>query len=258
MLERERHKAILSALAEEPVLSAARLMKALDVSAATIRRDITALAQSGAVRRVHGGVEALGHAERTHLVGMPFVQRRAVAGGAKRAIARAAAAMLGAGERLAISGGSTTAYLVEYLSAGRRDILTNSMPVAVGLAGSANRVSLPGGAIYPDQSMVLSPFTDPVIEHFHADTLLTGCHGLDRNGLMEADPLIVQGLTRLMGCAERLVLLADSRKLALRSATIVAPLARIAWLVTDSGATDQELAPLREAGLHITVVDPDP
>ena len=254
MLERERHREILRALAEVPVLSATRLGEMLGASAATIRRDMTTLTEAGVARRVRGGIEAIGRTERPHLIGMPFVQRQVVAAREKRAIARAAAALLQPAESIVVSGGSTTAHLVEFLAEHARDVLTNSIPVAVGLASTRNRVTLPGGCIYPDQNIVLNPFDDEVTRHFRADVFLAGCHGIDRAGLMEADPLILQSHARLLRCAERVIVLADSRKLRQRSVTLVTTLDRIACLVTDSGATEHELRPFRDAGLQVVVV----
>lgn len=258
MLERERHRMILQALADEPVLSAARLGDMLGASAATIRRDIATLTEAGAARRVRGGIEAIGQGDRTRLVGMPYLHRRMVAGPAKRAIARAATARLPKGASLVISGGSTTAYLVEFLREDTRDILTNSIPVAFGLAETRNRISLQGGTIYPDQNIVLNPFEDELTRHFRADIFLAGCHGIDRTGPMEADPLVLQSHVRLLRCAEQIVVLADSRKLRQRCATLLTTLDRISCLITNSGAHDDELAPFREADLEVIIVEPDP
>ena len=71
---------------------------------------------------------------------------------------------------------------------------------------------MPGGTIYREQKIVLSPFEDDASDHFSAKTLFTGCFGINRFGLMEADPLIVQSHRRLMRRCEQLVVLADARK----------------------------------------------
>lgn len=75
--------------------------------------------------------------------------------------------------------------------------------------------------------------------------------------MMETDPLIVQAQMTLLECAERLVILADSRKLRQRSSMVVAPLAQIATVITDSGATPEELDILRAAGIETVVVEAD-
>jgi DeoR family ulaG and ulaABCDEF operon transcriptional repressor len=72
---------------------------------------------------------------------------------------------------------------------------------------------------------------------------------------MEADPLIAQAAMKLIDRADEIVVLADSRKLRQRSSTLVVPLERVSTLVTDSGATDQELEPLRRVGVQIVTVE---
>ena len=116
---------------------------------------------------------------------------------------------------------------------------------------SRNRVSLPGGTVYREQNIVLSPYENDSIEHFWGQQLFTGCFGLNRFGLMEADPLIVQAEVQLLDRAEELIVVADSRKLRQRSSMIVTGLERITTLVTDTGASEQELEPLRQAGVRI-------
>ena len=47
--------------------------------------------------------------------------------------------------------------------------------------------------------------------------------------------------------------MADARKLRSRSSMAVAPLSRIDVVVTDDGAQEEDLAPLRRAGLEVIV-----
>ena len=71
--------------------------------------------------------------------------------------------------------------------------------------------------------------------------------------MMENDPLIVQSQNKLLASAERVVVLADSRKLRQNSSMIVIPLARIDTIVTDWEATEEELEPFRAAGVEIVI-----
>jgi DeoR family ulaG and ulaABCDEF operon transcriptional repressor len=71
---------------------------------------------------------------------------------------------------------------------------------------------------------------------------------------MEADPLIVQSETKLLKRAEQLVVLADSRKFRQRSSMIVAGIERISTLITDQGATEEELDPFRRANIRVIQV----
>jgi DeoR family transcriptional regulator, ulaG and ulaABCDEF operon transcriptional repressor len=100
---------------------------------------------------------------------------------------------------------------------------------------------------------VLSPFDNDTIENFWGNKLFTGCYGLNRFGLMEADPLIVQAQTKLLKRTEDVVVMADSSKLRQKSAMIVTGLERISTLVTDNGATEEELEVFKTAGIKVIV-----
>ncbi len=253
MLERERQRLILRTAEERSVVSVPDLCELLGASEATIRRDISGMAERGEVRRVRGGVEALQPRYEPHLVGTPFVFSQDVQAAQKRAVAREAAARMRRGESVIIGGGSTTFCLAEFLEDRELDIMTNSFPLAAHLVShSRNRITLPGGTVYREQSIVLSPFDD-VTQHFLGRSFYTSCFGLNRFGMMENDPLIVQSQNKLLASAERVVVLADSRKLRQYSSMIVIPLARIATVITDWEATPEEVEPFRAAGIEVVI-----
>lgn len=254
MLERERHSLILKLVKERSIVSVTDLVELLGASEATIRRDLNALAERGELRRIRGGVEAVHPRLEAHLVGMPFSMSQNVQVAQKRAIARAAAGLLTPGESLIISGGTSTFALAEFLADKELDILTNSVPLAVSLlTTSRNRITLPGGQIFREQNIVLSPFPDDGISHFWGRRMFTGCFGINRFGVMEADPLVVQAQTRLLARAEEVIVLADSSKLRRQSSMIVMGLERVSTLVTDDGALAEELEPFEQAGVKVIV-----
>ncbi len=256
MLERERHTIILKLVGDRSIVSVVELAGLLNASEATIRRDINALAEQGAVRRIRGGAEALRPRHEAHLVGMPFALSKDQCVAEKRAIARAAARLIEGDESIIIQGGTTTYALVEFLVDTELDILTNSFPIAARLLEtSRNRITLPGGTLFREQNIVLSPFDNDATSNFHARTMFAGCYGIGRFGITETDPLIVQAETRLLRRAERLVVMADSRKLRNQSSMVVAGLDRISVLVTDSGARAEELEVFRAAGIQLIVVE---
>ena len=59
MHEKERHRLILSAVQERPVVTVQEMVALTDASEATIRRDIAALHMQKRLRRVRGGAEAM-------------------------------------------------------------------------------------------------------------------------------------------------------------------------------------------------------
>jgi DeoR family ulaG and ulaABCDEF operon transcriptional repressor len=255
MLEAERQKIILKLVQERSIVSVADLVEILDASDATVRRDVNALADRGEIRRIRGGAEAVRPRHEARLVGTPFALSRNIHVQQKRSIARAAAALIEDGDSIIISGGTTTFALVELLTEHTLDILTNSIPIVTQLlATSRNRVTIPGGTIFREQNIVLSPFENDTIENFWGKKMFISGYGVNRFGLMEADPLIVQSHIRLLRRTEKVIVMADSSKLQQRSSMIVAGLQQISTLITDEGANDQALLPFRDAGIEVIIV----
>ena len=256
MLEAERQRIIARLVQERSVVGVADLVEILGASEATVRRDINSMAERGALRRIRGGAQSLTPRHESHLAGMPFEFSLGINVAEKRAIARAAVDLIEDGESIIINGGTTTYAMVEFLADRTLDVLTNSMPIVTKLlATSRNRVLLPGGTVYPEQNIILSPYENDGIEHFWGKKLFTGCYGLNRFGMMETDPLIVQAQAKLLKRADELVVMADSRKLRQRSPMIAATLERISTLITDDRATDEELETFRKAGIDVVTVN---
>ena len=150
------------------------------------------------------------------------------------------------GEPIIINGGTTTFQMVLSLTARRMQIFTNSFPIAEHLLKhSKNTVMLPGGTIYREQNIMLSPFENDVTRNFYARRMFMGAQGLGALGLMEADPLLIQAEQKLIDQADELVVLVDSSKFRRRSSLILCGLDRIATVITDDGVEDRAAAMLR-------------
>jgi DeoR family ulaG and ulaABCDEF operon transcriptional repressor len=254
--ETERQRVIISAVQSRPVATVTDLCEMTGSSEATIRRDIAALHVAGKLRRVRGGAEAITPPEQGGLMGRPFSVNETINMAQKRAIARAAAEMCKDGEPIIINGGTTTYQMVHHLTGKRLSVFTNSFAIAEYLIhNSRNSVVIPGGTIYREQNVILSPFGGVVASHFYAKRMFIGCQGISAAGLMEADPMVVQSELALIGQAEELVLLADSSKFSGRSSLILCGLDRISAVITDSGISDDDRHMLETAGIAVTVVE---
>ncbi|MCF3641756.1 DeoR/GlpR family DNA-binding transcription regulator [Rhizobium sp. TRM95111] len=256
MHEKERHRIILSAVQEKPVVTVPELVDLTDSSEATIRRDIAALHVQKKLRRVRGGAEALHPPQFVGLAGRPFRVNEALNTRQKQAIARQAVALCEDGDPIIINGGTTTFQMVHFLANRRMQVFTNSFNIAEHLLKhSKNTIMLSGGTIYREQNIILSPFDNDVTRNFYARRMFMGAQGLGPLGLMEADPLLIQAEQKLIDQADELVVLADSTKFKKRSSLILCGLKRITTVITDSGIEDREAAMLEEAGVNLIVAD---
>ncbi len=259
MHERERWQIITGLLQSQGLVEVTAACAATQASPATIRRDFVALAQQGVARRVHGGLELMqpaftGEAGVPHLATRSFSASQTHNSAEKRAIARRAVELCSDGETIIINGGTTTYEMAAFLRNRRLKILTNSYPLAEQLIRDSQcRVALPGGEVYREQRLIVSPFDDDAIQHYSASRMFMSAVSIGPLGVLEGDPLIARAESKLLKRAEKLVVLADGSKFAPRGSLVVCPLSRIDLLITDPSAPEQALEALRAAGVRIEI-----
>ena len=135
-------------------------------------------------------------------------------------------------------------------------MLTNSFPIAQELiANSHNRVVLPGGELYREPGIILSPFDEDAIQHFAAGKMFMSCYAITPLGVIESDPLIARAEAKLLSRAEKLVVLADSSKFEARGNMVVCPLNRVSIVVTDAGAPRHMVDHLRSVGVEVLIAE---
>ena len=254
MHEKERHRVILSAVEDRPVVTVIDACNLTGASEATIRRDIANLHIEKKLRRVRGGAEAIAPPQFTGLAGRTFAVNETLRIDDKQAIAQAAAALCDDGDSIIINGGTTTFQMVHPLVFRRLAILTNSFPLAEHLLKhSKNTITLSGGTIYREQNILLSPFENDITRNFHAKYMFIGAQGISPLGLVEADPLVIQAEQKLIRQADELVVLADSSKFDKRSSLIICELSKISTIITDYRISDKAASMLDAADVNLIV-----
>src|SRR5580658_4863031 len=251
----QRDAEIMRLLESQGFVSFRQLSARLDASSATIRRDLERLETEGRIARVRGGARKTG-AESEHLVGAPFELNRTRHAAEKSAIGRAAATLCRPGEAVIIDGGTTTFAMCSHLAGLELQVLTNSLHI-VGelLPQTGTRVSVPGGAIFREQNIILSPFEDDGLSRYHAAKLFMGPAAVGPRGLMQADVVLIQAEQKLMSRADRLIVLADSSKFRATASFVVCDLEDIDTIVTDAGITADEVAMLEDCGIEVVVAE---
>jgi DeoR family ulaG and ulaABCDEF operon transcriptional repressor len=147
----------------------------------------------------------------------------------------------------------------DFLCHRRLKVLTNSYPLAEKLIHHGIcRVALPGGEVYRDQKLIVSPFEDDSVQHYSATRMFMSAISVGALGVIEGDPLIARAEIKMLKRAEKLIVLADSSKFVSRGSLVVCPLSRIHTLITDRDAPPAALEMLRESGVEIIVVDAEP
>jgi DeoR family ulaG and ulaABCDEF operon transcriptional repressor len=259
MVNHKRRKRLLKLLAEHETATVPQLVDWLNASPATVRRDISWLAMRNLLTRTRGGAANLPQKKRSFpLTSESFQNNIRAHAESKRAIARHAAGMCREGETIIINGGTTTFMMAEFLVDQHLKILTNSFLMAERLlVTSENEIIVPGGKVYREQNVILSPFDNDITQHHYAAKMFMSVYGLSLLGLMEADPLLIQAEKRLISQAEELIVLADSSKFAKKAGLILCGLNRVSTVITDTYASDSAVQLLEQSGIKVVAVEPE-
>lgn len=255
MREQDRFDAICAIVASSAFASVRDLATQIDVSPATIRRDIDKLNELGRLRKVYGGVSAPAETD-NKLSARSFFENADIAVTAKNAVARAALGLVQDGERIIINGGSTCFAFGSLVASRPVNVYTNSMPLAA-LMGEHGTCALTvaGGELHREPRMLYDPREEQVAPFF-ASRLFTSVQGLSPEGLLESHPMIVRIIRQFASWADEMVLLTDSRKFDIKPRHVVMPLNRVHTVVTDSGLRDQDAAMLEREGIQL-IIAPD-
>ncbi|MEW2546255.1 DeoR/GlpR family DNA-binding transcription regulator [Streptomyces sp. NPDC047002] len=243
----DRRRRILALLSAEGEVSVEALAGRLDVTASTIRRDLTRLTADGAVTRTYGGaVVPLGAP-----VESPLHQRARESRAQKDAIGRWAAAQVREGETVMLDAGTTVARAARHLR--RRTgltVITNGLTALAELADAdAVDVIGLGGSLRHISHGFVGSVTDMNLQRFSAHRVFLGADGLTADrGICEASPVQTRTKEVMAARGDAVYVLADSTKIGRSPFTAWAPLQRPWTLVTDASATEEQLAPFREAG----------
>ena len=236
MLQSQRQAYILSTVRQNGAARVSELVKELNVSDMTIRRDLEGLAERGLLEKVHGGATAVPDGasyEPSFAAKSTRLQRE------KEAIAQLAARMVRPGTAIGISAGTTTYKVARHLiDVPGLTIVTNSTQVADLLhqaPSESHTVLLTGGMRTPSDALV-GPFALSALQTTHLDLVFMGVHGMDAtSGFTTPNLLEAETNRALIAAGRRLVVTADHTKWGVVGISSIARLEEANTLITDAG-----------------------
>jgi DeoR/GlpR family transcriptional regulator of sugar metabolism len=217
----------------------------------TIRRDIARLERDGYLRRTYGGATA--HVTRS--LELAFNARALQHAAAKRLIAMEAAALAADASTLFVGIGTTAEQFALFLPPREdRTVITESVPVASLLGTRAGRVVVLGGTVRRDELSCVGPAATATIARYRADLAVLGAAAISsRHGFCELFEEEAENHRMMIERSDRVMVVADGSKLGDTARAVVAPVAAIDVLVTDSSASPGEVDAIRSAGVDVRV-----
>lgn len=231
MLQTEREGRIVELLTGVKSRSTHDLATLLEVSEATIRRDIADMERRGLLTRVYGGATLT----RPRLVEPLFSAKEQEHRAEKESIARVALSLVDDHDVIYLDGGSTVLMFARMLVQ-KKDltIITNSMTAASNLMESGHRLILVGGEFRALSRTLVGPLTQHVIQTLTVNKAFMGTIGLTvKEGMTTTDVNEAFTKTQIMQKARQVILLADHSKLGIPSLASSGCIDDIDILVTD-------------------------
>ncbi len=249
---------MLALLREHEFVRVADLSRTFGISEVTVRSDLSTLADSGLIQRVHGGAMVPGsEVERS------FEESLDASAQEKAAIGHHAARTVRPGETIMLDVGTSTAALARSL-VGRETlhnvtVFTSSLKVALDLEPAIPRITVvvTGGTLRPLQHSLVDPMAGYVFDTVRFDRAFVGCNGVHVDHGVTNVNLPEAGMKRRMiAAAEQTVVVADGSKVGNVSVAKIAELDEVDLLITGRSARQDLVKELVQHGVAVEIAEP--
>lgn len=235
--------------------SVVELVELLDVSEATVRRDLDDLASRGLLERVRGGACRQRPAVRPEADLNPFAVVAEQASKEKHRIARLAADQIDSGDVVALDIGTTAFAMCEYLRSRRITVVTASLAVvrALATAPSVDLVVM-GGVLRSNYESMVGVLTESCLRQVRADVAFLGTAGVRPDGsVLDSTPSEVPIKRAMLDISSRSWLLADHQKFPGSGLIEIAPLSAFTGLITDQSVPAEKLTLAPDSTLEVLI-----
>ncbi len=203
----QRQNEILRILKENKYLSVEDLSSRLAVSKVTIRSDLTALEEKGAVTRTHGGAMIAEVAPR--IVTNSLTEHESE----KKSIGKKAAALIPDDSVIILDSGSTTFRIAEFILGRSLTVVSNSLLICDVLRNEKDiELIMLGGSFRRNIMGCTGPLTKLDLSQIHADIYFLGGGGYSETNIYCSNLQEAEVKQAMMKAADTVCFVADSSK----------------------------------------------
>lgn len=251
MLAHERQTTILEILNKDHAVKVSKLIKLLNVSIETVRRDLELLEKEGKLKRVYGGAVL----EKVNGIELSGIDRKTKYINEKKQLAVFASRYVKEGQSIALDISTTNLEFVKALKKiiRRITVITNSIEIAAELSDMDKyTVILAGGVMRNEELCIVGDLAEEFIGKFHIDTAFVSMSGISLNcGFTDYGMGEVEVKKKMMAVAQRTIVLADSSKFDEISLLKVCEIDEVDMVITDSNLNANVLEKYTNCGLII-------
>lgn len=212
MFTEERFNIILQELSKKGIVSVTDLVKILDASESTIRRDLNSLDKKGLLKKIHGGAIELGESTSKHDYKVDIRQSLNV--DEKYETAKYAASLIEDGDVIYIDAGTTTELLIDFIKAENIIVVTNGIVHAKKLLKKGFRTFILGGEVKASTEAIIGSNTVEELKKYNFSKGFFGVNGIsNKNGYTTPDVNEAMVKAQAMKMCKQSFVLADASKL---------------------------------------------
>lgn len=248
----ERHLFIKEQLYKNGFVTVQDLAEQLEVTGATIRRDLRIMEGENLLRRNHGGA-SLVHEK---VIELSLTDRSLICPDEKARIAAAAAAILGENDSMGVTSGSTIEAFVRQLQhKGPIKVVTPSIRLGVLLMEKMDvDLRILGGRIVPNSMSTRDEYSILGLRNVRCSKLFFSCDGFSiEDGVTSAFVEEAHLTESMMNIAQQRILLADSSKIGKCGFGRICGLEDVDTLITDSGISESLKAKIEALGVDVII-----
>lgn len=243
-----RRQEIIRMVQEQGEVSVENLASLFKTSEVTIRKDLTALEESGFLVRRYGGAISIPTEASEELENCSTQ---------KLAIAKAASKLIRDHNRIIIDSGRTTKSLVPFLNQRGLVVMTNSLALANELIDSESEptVLMTGGTWDSRSESFQGQVAENALRSYDFDQLFIGADGIDlTQGTTTFNELV--GLSRVMAEVSReVIVMIESQKIGRKMPNVELAWSQIDKLITDNALSEDIYSQIIALGIDVIIAE---
>ena len=252
MTKEERHEIIMEALIKHGSVLVSDLVSMLNVSAVTVRKDLTELETSDKLYRSHGKAVLVN----------PYINNRSVnekeklATDEKHAIGREAARLITRNDSICIASGTTVHALARNIvPIHKLTVVSASLPVSNILSQHENiDIYQLGGMLRHSSLSVVGEYASRILDQCSFSKLYLGVDGIDVDyGITTTEIREATLNQKMMAAAQKTIVLADSSKFGRRGFAKIADIDAVDIIITDAGVSPKVIKKLEDLGIELII-----
>ena len=249
----ERHKYIIDILTRDGYIRVADLSHELEVTTATIRKDLSLLESKGLLYRTHGSARPVNPA----IPDRGVDEKEKLHREEKMRIASYAASLIEKDDSIIIASGSTVNFMAEMLHPkGALTVVTASLKAALELnaKNDVNVVQI-GGVVRKNSFSVNGENSEELFNSINCTKLFLGVDGIDiEYGITTSNIREAVLNRRMIEASTRTIVMTDSSKFGKRGFGKIGNLDMVDMIITDTKLPKATANALEEMGIELVMV----